>query len=442
MNRRLVSILLIGLHITAGLARAGEVPTLPPPELLSHASEDQYWISQTLPPPRGATLGRSAVRARQRASNRPWERVALLSGRAVDLAHRGSNAAVLLDDGTWLLAWPGGSSTGRAPPGSARLRALAGDGATLWAVVAAIPTELEESTRPATQPLEPAAPNDRRRLLLCTFEDGRWLPRGELPETAAPNAAVSCTIHAGKPIVAVLTAWRKVIVFRRTDDGWETDSIETGFDIRAFKLLEETPAPTLWLAGERGAGELRLFRGMWGAPIPLQAGEELASAVARAACYFSGNVRVTWIDGTRLRERAFSTAGAPVGDAIDLGAFPPAPAAPLGSGTLLLLGVLGALLALNILRAEEETELAFGQSTVRLATLPRRLIAGSIDLLPMFMIIVWKLPLSDTTAAAEVVRNPSFLVWLVIGAALYLLHTTIGEMWGGNRWASMRASFG
>jgi uncharacterized RDD family membrane protein YckC len=97
-----------------------------------------------------------------------------------------------------------------------------------------------------------------------------------------------------------------------------------------------------------------------------------------------------------------------------------------------MLGVVAALLAINVMRGNEEEALSFGGRTVSLAPLPRRLIAGLIDISPVAAIALWRLPLTDSFAASDALRSPEFALWMVGAVALYLLHTTVAEVISGR----------
>lgn len=474
----LLAWMLVGPPTAATAAETPAAPRLPPRDLATHASPKRYWVSQVLPRAAAAAEGagptRSAVRVREAAgAAQPWERVIVVQGRVVDLAHRADNAVLLLEDGTWLIAWNGGSSTGPSLPDGGVLRAIGADDASLWAV-GVEPARAPSATSPAVErtappdanaatadvPADAAGGAGTLRAYRFSPSEAVWLRRLPplplpLPATASADVAVSLAVESDRPAVAVLQSARRLLVFRAAavGDGWDPPEIvEADFDVRAFQLLGGTPSLTLWLAGPTGPGELRLRReGAWLPPVPLAAAEaDLASAVARTAEYFAGFVRLVWIadpaaaaasDGqsarsasaaARLRERAFTLDGQPASDAVDLGRTPPPRAEPIGSGTLVLLGVLAALLAMNVLRAEEDQALSFGAQTVRLAPLPRRLVAGLIDLFPVVATAAWLIPLTDGAAAAEMLQGETFTVWMLGAMGVYLAHTTLAELATGR----------
>lgn len=439
----------------APLADEPAAPALPPRDLVTHASSRRYWVSQVLPrtPGRGPSPTRSAVRVREAAgaANQGWQRVIVVQGRVIDLAHRADNAALLLEDGSWLLAWPGGSSTGPSLPAGSALRAIAADDASLWAVGAEL-ARSPATTRAVESPDPTSTPPGRLQLYRFAPNEGAWSRRlPPLPDDIPLDAPVSIAVESDRPTVCLLIAPRRALVFRPAADGdsWDPpELIAPDFDVRAFELLSGTPSPTIWLAGPTGAGELRVRRagGVWSAVSLATADADLGPAVARAAAWFAGYVRICWLaepdtprdrptspsTAPRIRERSFNLEGQPASDAVDLGRTPAPSAEPIGSGTLVLLGVLAALLAMNVLRADEDPPLSFDGRSVRLAPLPRRLVAGLIDLFPVFATAVWLIPLADASAAAETLQDPAFTGWMIAAVGVYLLHTTVSELATGR----------
>ena len=73
------------------------------------------------------------------AADQAWRELPTLAGRVVQIASRADSAAMLMDDGQWLLLWSDGSSTGPALPDHFRMIALASDRDTLYAIGAPPP---------------------------------------------------------------------------------------------------------------------------------------------------------------------------------------------------------------------------------------------------------------------------------------------------------------
>src|SRR5438132_2359319 len=98
LGNRSAAILLLCLFICAPSRGA---------DLLAHANDQTLWIAQIEQIP---TL-RTTVRYRALGGEMQWRELPRLTGRATDLASRGSSLAVLMESGEWPLVWPGQYST-------------------------------------------------------------------------------------------------------------------------------------------------------------------------------------------------------------------------------------------------------------------------------------------------------------------------------------------
>ena len=90
-------------------------------DLLAHANDQTLWIAQIDPYP----ALRTTIRYRALGGELQWRELPRLTGRATDLASRGSSLAVLMESGEWLLVWPGQYSTGPALPEGAKMKPAA-----------------------------------------------------------------------------------------------------------------------------------------------------------------------------------------------------------------------------------------------------------------------------------------------------------------------------
>src|SRR5947208_16734452 len=99
-------------------------------DLLANADDQTLWIAQVEQIP---TL-RTTIRYRALGGELQWRELPRLTGRATDLASRGSSLAVLMESGEWLLVWPGQYSTGPALPEGAKKIPLAGHGEVPFAI--------------------------------------------------------------------------------------------------------------------------------------------------------------------------------------------------------------------------------------------------------------------------------------------------------------------
>lgn len=396
--------------VQSSFAIAAEAPR----DVLSHASESRYWVLQVFPPDARAKTTRSAIRVREAQSD-AWQRVGVLQGRAVGLAHFGANAAVMLDDQSWLLAWPGGTSRGPALGDGFVLQAIASDSNSLWALGAG-----REGVEASPQ------------LRLYEYEAGQWKPYPAPPKQIPADAEHSLAVFDGHPMLAAKVAEQRIVFARMNRDGeWsDVESIPTNFNIADFQLLSRTPTPAIWLAPTGSPGEMRFRKERWSDPVALRETALPKDASQRTIKFFAGSLRMLALaegqNESKLLEQAFTLEGAPVAGVIELGKTPPPPAPPVNMWSLLAIALLSLLLSSAIFRNEDEEKLA--EQKQRLASLPKRLLAGLIDLAPMVLIVGWTLPWRESTNWQQAFEEDSMLWRAVIAVSVYLLHTTILEM--------------
>src|SRR5918993_1253634 len=119
---------------TDGSAGAGATA-----DLLAHGSGDRFWVARVHQDPNRGGAFITDVFARP-ATEQRWVQVMRVEGRALDVAHRGSQLALLLDGGGWLLAsepvvgTEQTIATGRPPPPGDRLLSIAASGDALLAL--------------------------------------------------------------------------------------------------------------------------------------------------------------------------------------------------------------------------------------------------------------------------------------------------------------------
>src|SRR5262249_43218296 len=99
-------------------------------DLLAHANDQTMWIAQISQIP----SVRTTIRYRAVGGELQWRELPRLAGRAIDLASRGSQLAVLMESGEWLLVWPNGYSTGPALPRGGKMIALASQQDAIYAI--------------------------------------------------------------------------------------------------------------------------------------------------------------------------------------------------------------------------------------------------------------------------------------------------------------------
>ncbi len=319
------------------LSPAGVLPLRPsrpnpgavPSDLLAHGGvapyggEALFWVAQVVPNKEPASPGSMTRFFAVRASESKWQQWGEgVPARAVSLASRGSQLAVLLDDGSWMLLSDDNSPTtgSRLAVPNAALVSFADDGRNLWALakipgglarlrtsppppvtspatmastgpfdkLTAGPATSHSSTHPTTVAVarpsgfpatEPAGPSigpgpEMVFGLLSLAPDG-WVGEAGIPqEIARPGDEVSLALIEGEPYLAVRGAAGPVRIFRLLDanrgpaaattasaNPWALIcTIELPGDAQDFQLLNGTPVPTLWARGRAGPDLLYLCK--------------------------------------------------------------------------------------------------------------------------------------------------------------------------------------
>ena len=129
-------VLLIGLVFWF----AATVDAALPQDVLAHSAGEWTWfahvskIPNVVPTDVPGSNEHTEVFALQNAPGQQWQPLPTLPGRAVALAGRSSQLAVLMSDGQWLTLWPDGSASGQPLPAEGHIKTLADDGTHLWAI--------------------------------------------------------------------------------------------------------------------------------------------------------------------------------------------------------------------------------------------------------------------------------------------------------------------
>ena len=480
---------------TSGVAANGTATTTPagraaadgPHDVLAEATAESLAVAVVEPRRPDGFNGGSASPAEQTRilvrANRPgesWRPLSVLPGRAVGLAARDAALVVLMADGSWQTVWAGGSATGQPLPAHGRLRAVADDGKSLWAI-GQVPggraaVEAEQTTRPTTASavttaptattasLPEAEPGPRVRLVVFCQREGLWDLVAELgPEVPAIDGRdLALAVVGGQPVVAYRLGDRMIRTIAwtgapgSTGGKWtEVGGVGPVVDrpIAAFALLADASpiGPTLWTSGGAGdPGRLRVqaigpttaASGAAGSardrpvPLPWPSGQLPLTGVPTAVV--AGHyVRVIGPapDGAggevAVEQRYDAATGLAVGRSAKV--LPDYAAAPVAALWVewLLLASLAFAVGTTVYR--QVTPVPAGASNGRAtravgvapAPLGRRLLAGLIDLVPVLIAVV---AAAVQTRGDESVPLSSAVRWgLVIAAVVYLLHTTVLE---------------
>jgi uncharacterized RDD family membrane protein YckC len=406
--------------LLALLALAGAAPAAQPEvRLLAQGARERYWVARVYDDAqRGGPL--SDVYARP-AADGDWRPIARVEGRAVDLADRGDQLALLLDNGGWLLVSDETVATGRAPPPGVRLLALASRGDTLLA--AARVTAAAPATSPSTSTSHLS--QDADRLALYALSPQGWSEIGPL-DVAGPLPAtsgdVSLAVVEGDAVTAVREGPGTVTVRRQ---GTGPVEVATAKSLASFRLLGGGPVPVLWTVESDGATRLHWLT---------QAGVRTAGVDApgpAAAAHAIDRVRVISGPGLILQERLFDPLS---GEARGAAAKLRLPRTPVVSPLFQWFHpVLTALFLFTIVasvrRRREMLETMQAAHQLPLAPYGRRLLAGAIDAAPLLgslgLLYYWE---KQAEAAGGDYMGVRSQIALLSGVVVYLLHTSVSEI--------------
>lgn len=440
-------------------------------DLQSHGSDERLWLARAEPQPSGAA-GRAPttlfVRVR---SDSNWQRLNPIESPVLGLANRGSQLAVLLSNGDWLLMTDTSPASGLPLPGKSHMVALGSDSKSLWAVgligtgggppppsFAAVNSasrpattaRAASATAPGTAP-SPAssrpttAPASTGRLTLYRLGPQEWEAQGPLPDAipAAEGVSLSLAVVGGLAVVAHRSD-ELIRVYRRTDRGrWEdVGDVKVPADLQDYKALEGLSGPVVWTRGPSGPGRL------WIAPTSSDGGdgEGAAEPIERelppagrdaqadhAVAFANGALRMLWVEDNKIVEqRLNSKTGEPDGDAVAL----PLPAVSIEPvfhrwAQIVLMAALIFAMAASMRRRQEMQEASLDPAKLPLAPFSTRLAAGVVDLLPAIA-AMWLAPVTPTHP-----KGIGELITTLIGFGVYLVLTTVIEVVAGRSLGKM-----
>lgn len=444
-------------------------------DLQAHGSDERLWLARAEPQPSGAA-GRPPTTLFMRArSDSNWQRLNPIESPVLGLANRGSQLAVLLSNGDWLLMTDTSPASGLPLPGKSHMVALGSDSKSLWAVGltgtaggpsppqspapvtgqitrrattsrAASATAPSTSTAPnaaaASRPT--TAPASTGRLTLYRLGPQEWEAQGPLPDAipAAEGVSLSLAVVGGLAVVAHRSD-ELIRVYRRTDRGrWEdVGDVKVPADLQDYKALEGLSGPVVWTRGPAGPGRL------WIAPASTAAdGEGAAEPIERelapagrdaqadhAVAFANGALRMLWVEDNKIIEqRLNSKTGEPDGDAVAL----PLPAVSIEPvfqrwAQIVLMAALIFAMAASVRRRQEMQEASLDPAKLPLAPFSTRLAAGVIDLLPAIA-AMWLAPVTPTHP-----KEIGGLITTLIGFGVYLVLTTVVEVVAGRSLGKM-----
>jgi uncharacterized RDD family membrane protein YckC len=408
-----------------------------PRDLLARGSSEMYWIARIANDSTGQT--QTTIQSRPIGSDGSWKQIAQLSDRVVSVTRGDSSLTVLLASGDWLTLWDGGSSSGPLPDDGAKLLMLAGGGEDgLWAIAAAHPPTTTAATQPATQSTTMPAGT----LLLYRLSQGHWTMLAPLPLSAKDAKDLSLAFLDAHATLAALSDKGEVRTFAWDVDhqAWgATARINADANTTRIKLLDGLPHAALWSAGEKDGGVIH-----FGDQSPIALAIP-ATAVVGDVTVAGQSIRLLSVENGKIVEYAFSPDGTSRGQSVL-----PTPAAPVEEKPFEWVSAVAAgmlvLVLLNAMRQRKASPLeTLQQAGIQIAPLGRRLLAGTIDALPilgMMFYLAWRMQPTESTDMQTLAA--SIQIPLLIATAVYVLHTLICEMiWGwsiGKRICGLRVT--
>jgi uncharacterized RDD family membrane protein YckC len=438
-------------------------------DLLAHGSRQAFWFGVVGPDPQDNTQLRTQVYVRDpHTPAHEWAELSSLSGRAVSLADDGSrdtetntvvpddsdasgpmaDAIALMDDGQWaLVSDTGQNGSGVTIPGHGAIRALCNDADTLWAIgqtgqptTVTAPTTLATTIPAASIPpgfaadFSVAAPTtllSTPRWALFRFQRGHWTEIGPAPPGAdIATADLSMSMLGSSPAVAARQGDRSIAIWQFAADlTWHPAGV-IGPDpsIAYFKLLTGQGPLMLWTAPDKGPGSLSINGPNWSAPVPLKVVDQKTGddATCRAVAVAFDRFRLLWVSGGKVYQQTYDMAGTPTGPATTI--TPSEAQTPVVVPSWFLVALVGlvTMVTLVAVRNRPVTVVATGAgAALALAPMGLRILSGLIDALP---VLVAAMRAGSDTTGHDQLTERQFILNILAGLAIYVIHTFIGEM--------------
>ncbi len=448
--------------------RATAPASASPVELLAHGTDELYWIARVEQSEADPNARRTLVQMRSNATQH-WHALGRIDGRAVQLASRGSDLAVLLDNGQWMLMWPGGGTLGAPLPNGARMLALAGDSSgTLWAVgrgdIAPIVDKLPAATKPATRGSTRgtpafAPPKTVSGIALFQWDSHAWQPRAMIARSddaiGSATRAISLAVVGSQPVIAIGNAESRVRLLRFSEETSRPELEQLG-DIgiaQKAELLGSSQRAFLWMRATSGAGSIVPIDQSIQPAIALAAPAEYRADEPAALASATGQLRFIFLHDGKLFEQSYASNGQANGTpAIIANAAAPTLDAMMQWIAVAVLLMLSFFIFGPARRRTEPTrkdakhsreddpEISIGdlppppaRPIKHLAPRLPRMQAAMLDALPVIVavfITASRLMDAQLEERADVLHGLRLM--LASAYAVYFLHTLIGELFTGR----------
>lgn len=385
-----------------------------------------------------------------------WRQLPTLSGRAIALASRMSQLAVLMNDGQWLTLWEDDSATGQQLPAGGTIKTIADDGTDLWAIGAVnggitaaqqaiaaetastMPTTAQALALPASRPENSTLPP---RWVLFRQVNGRWATVAELPNELGltPDEDLTLAVVGGIPLISFKTAAGDVRTLScAAENPWQTLATvkpPATQPIANLCVFSDGFKPVLWITDGNSPGELfedfqKASDG--GAAVKLSWPGTLRLDGIPSVTFAGGYVCIFGPCGNKVIEQRYKMTGEPFETAAEL-TIPENDQGLVTSWVeAVVLAFMGFAIGAQVFRQWATGERAIDAETPVPAPLLPRLIAGLIDALPLIAAGLYVALRAEPARDLSDLPSEQTLIILGSALALYLLHTTLTELITGR----------
>jgi uncharacterized RDD family membrane protein YckC len=425
------------MRVSAGLLVLLMLTTTTRAQLSADASQERFWVAWRVMSDGHRAASHTSVLQRDLGVGGEWREVHRSGLRVIDIGHRGGDAAIVLENGSWRLVAPGFFTAPEPMPDGLSMRRLASWPGGFYALGEVTSDSSATTRRAGTRPGATDGLPRSGQWTLHRFAGNQWsrLALLEDPLLPRPGDLVSLTTHAGRAAVAVSHGDGTVHIARFDEAGKPEMLPPVSVPrLREIKLLGAFPRLTL--AVEQDNGEMRLLAldgDRWTESSVLSLDARIAAARWRAVAVVGGNITVVAEHEDGLVEQSFGASGQPLGEArgIELKAPGQRGQAEYWLNLLIML-VLLVVMFTTLRQRPMPTPEQMRERRLELAPHSLRLLAGLIDVstaLAASLYVGWRTG-NDTTALD--VLSTTELVVVGVLTALYPIHTTIGELLAGR----------
>jgi len=401
-------------------------------DVLAEARGENYWICLVTEETSGTTKTyTSSVREQVDKAAGRWVEIARLQARVTDIAALDGRLAVLTTDGEIRLLASGYGTPGpRLPSSYAATRLAAAADGSLYAIgVPESSTTLPATTMPsATSPsaTPPAASQPSSAFVLFRSVAGTqaWQQVALLPQGAWPMATLA--IYDGDPWIAYFDENNRSTVQRFQNGQWQvTATMPTSIVVK----LMTGPRPVLAARDVLGAYELFDLLG-----TPPRKTASIEARLPGDVVSVGQTLRSVSIEGDPpvLVQRGIDSAGNAFGPDPIAQIAAPGPAEHEQWLQFALLALMTLAMVLSLRTRPTLPPEVLAKSGLRIAPLSRRFAAGVIDAIPYIAVNLYLYP-RVTSGEIDTFEVPRLVMLpVMIALAVYLLHTTIGELIDGR----------